>query len=88
MERAMLEKNIKWAMDRVSTDTLMRVYIILNRNIDFTMGTEQPTVRKTGNSRIYDRLLEKCHPIEVSGVSRRRKEAAARYPEMREYLGI
>ena len=51
MEREMLETNIKWAMDRVSTDTLMRVYIILNRNIDFTMGTEQPTVRKTGNSR-------------------------------------
>lgn len=51
MERAMLEKKIKWAMDRVSTDTLMRVYIILSRNIDFTMGTEQPTVRKNGNSR-------------------------------------
>lgn len=41
-----------------------------------------------GNSRIYDRLIEKCHPIEVQGVSRRRKEAAARYPEMRELLGL
>ncbi len=51
MERAMLEKKIKWAMNRVSTDTLIRVYNILNRNIDFTMGAEQPTVRKTGNSR-------------------------------------
>lgn len=41
-----------------------------------------------GNSRIYDRLIEKCHPIEVQGTSRRRKEAAARYPEMRGYLGM
>ena len=49
MERAMLEEQIKWAMNRVSTETLMRVYKILCRNIDFTMGAEQPTVRKTGN---------------------------------------
>ncbi|MBQ3177010.1 MAG: hypothetical protein IJB52_04280 [Clostridia bacterium] len=51
MERAMLEKKIKWAMDRVSTDTLIWVYDILCNNIDFTMGAEQPTVRKNGNSR-------------------------------------
>lgn len=51
MERAMLEKKIEWATRRVSTETLIWVYNILCRNIDFTMGTEQPTVRKTGNSR-------------------------------------
>ena len=38
MDRELLMEKINWAMRRVSTETLMRVYKLLCRNIDFTMG--------------------------------------------------
>jgi DNA replication protein DnaC len=41
-----------------------------------------------GYARTYDRLLEKCLPIEVSGRSRRRAAAAAVWGDMRKQLGI
>lgn len=41
-----------------------------------------------GNSRIYDRVIERCFPIEVSGNSRRRKAVRADYEEIKELLGL
>lgn len=41
-----------------------------------------------GYSRIYDRILERCHPIEVSGVSRRRQSVRESYQQMNELLGL
>lgn len=41
-----------------------------------------------GNSRIYDRVLEMCHPVEVSGHSRRRKKVVADFKGMNELLGL
>jgi DNA replication protein DnaC len=38
--------------------------------------------------RVYDRLLEVCHPIENTGPSRRRAKAAKRYDAVSELLGI
>lgn len=38
--------------------------------------------------RIYDRILEMCHPIEVKGTSLRRQKAARSYEETREILGL
>lgn len=32
-----------------------------------------------GNTRIYDRILEKCHPVEISGKSMRRQVLKAEY---------
>lgn len=40
------------------------------------------------NKRIYDRILERCHPIEVTGGSRRRKAVRESYTEMKEILGL
>lgn len=40
------------------------------------------------DSRIYDRVLEKCFPIEVVGQSRRRKAVVNEYDEMRNLLGL
>lgn len=52
MDRKLLLKKIDWATRRVSTDTLIRVYNILNRNIDFTMGgNEDETGTAVGHSR-------------------------------------
>ena len=40
------------------------------------------------NSRIYDRILERCHPIEVTGGSRRRKKIKESYYDMQKLLGL
>ena len=39
-------------------------------------------------SRIYDRVLERCHPVEVAGVSRRRRSVKESYFDMQNKLGL
>lgn len=39
-------------------------------------------------SRIYDRVLERCLPVEISGVSRRRQNLKANAADMRKQLGL
>ena len=41
-----------------------------------------------GDSRIYDRILERCFPVEVTGQSRRRKAVVNEYDDMRNLLGL
>lgn len=38
--------------------------------------------------RIYDRVLERCHPIEVNGVSRRKLKVADTYKDTKAILGL
>lgn len=40
------------------------------------------------NKRIYDRILERCFPIEVTGNNRRIKAVRERYNEMKDLLGL
>ena len=40
------------------------------------------------NRRIYDRILERCFPIEVNGSSRRRKAVREDYDAMKNLLGL
>lgn len=40
------------------------------------------------NRRIYDRILERCFPIEVGGSSRRRKAVREDYESMKNLLGL
>lgn len=39
-------------------------------------------------SRIYDRIIERCFPVEVSGKSRRRKAVREDYDDMKALLGL
>ena len=41
-----------------------------------------------GYARIYDRILERCFPVEVSGTSRRRQNVRNTYFETKEKLGL
>lgn len=41
-----------------------------------------------GYSRIYDRILERCFPVNVTGTSRRRKHVSETYFEIKERLGL
>ena len=39
-------------------------------------------------ARCYDRILERCFPVEIAGASRRRKKIIADYAETKELLGL
>ena len=41
-----------------------------------------------GYSRIYDRILERCFPVEVNGTSRRRQNVKESFFDMKEKLGL
>lgn len=41
-----------------------------------------------GYSRIYDRILERCFPVKVDGVSRRRQNVKDTYFDVKEKLGL
>ena len=44
--------------------------------------------QEVGYSRIYDRILERCFPVEVTGTSRRRQEVKETYFDIKEKLGL
>ncbi len=44
--------------------------------------------KEIGNSRIYDRILERCHPIEIKGTSKRRQKIKESYYRINKLLGI
>lgn len=57
--------------------------ITTNLSID-----EIKTPGDIGNARIYDRILERCFPVEVTGQSRRRKAVREGYADMKNLLGL
>ena len=42
----------------------------------------------TASERIFSRLLEKCHPIEIKGADRRRQKLKNDFEQTRKLLGI
>lgn len=44
--------------------------------------------QEIGYSRIYDRILERCHPVAVAGASRRRQSVKDTYFDMQSKLGL
>ena len=59
--------------------------LIITTNLT-TDEIKQP--KETSFARIYDRVLERCFPIEVSGHSRRRKNVKDSYFDIKEKLGL
>ena len=51
-------------------------------------GEEIKKPQDVGYSRIYDRILERCFPVEVSGASRRRQNVKDTYFDIKEKLGL
>ena len=41
-----------------------------------------------GHSRIYDRILERCHPVKVEGASRRRESIKNNFEQTQRLLGL
>ena len=57
--------------------------LILTTNLTLRQMQEATDIRY---DRIYDRIFEMCYPMEFSGVSWRKREAAQRYEETRKIL--
>lgn len=57
--------------------------ITTNLSIETIKNPENPT-----DNRIYDRILEKCFPVEVKGKSHRRKNIKDEYENMKRLLGL
>ena len=57
--------------------------ITTNLSID-----ELKSLKDIEAGRIYDRILERCFPIECSGTNRRRKAVRAGYDDMKALLGL
>lgn len=84
-----VERNTDYMSEHVTNiiDTLYnaRVPVIVTSNYTPRQLTEDCEIRKR---RVYDRLLERCHPIKVDGESRRKEKGRKDYATMRELLGM
>jgi DNA replication protein DnaC len=59
--------------------------LIVTTNISMQ---EMMNVTEISRQRIYSRILEKCHPIAVTGADRRKQSALSDYAEMNKLLGL
>ncbi|MCM1277111.1 MAG: ATP-binding protein, partial [Lachnospiraceae bacterium] len=59
--------------------------VIYTSNLPLETFKESADIRC---ARIYDRVLERCYPVEFRGVSRRKREARRGFEEMNELLGV
>ena len=51
-------------------------------------GDELKHPDSISKERIYSRILERCHPIEVAGSDRRKGKLKNDFAEMRDILGL
>lgn len=59
--------------------------MVITTNLNIETIKNAPNM---SDNRIYDRILEKCFPIEVKGKSHRRKNIKDEYDGMKELLGL
>lgn len=84
-----VERDTEYMNENVTTiiDCLYRsnVPVIITSNYTPKQLTEATEIRK---KRVYDRLLERCHPIKVDGTSRRKEMGRQDYNTMKNLLGV
>lgn len=84
-----VERDTEYMSENVTTiiDSLYRskVPMIITSNYAPKQLTEACEIRK---KRIYDRLLERCHPVKVDGASRRKEIGRNEFMEMNKLLGL
>lgn len=84
-----IERNTEFAKEQVYNiiDNRYRVGLpmIITTNLSIDKIKKPDDI---DNGRIYDRILERCFPIEVSGQSRRRKAIREDYNNTKNMLGI
>ena len=84
-----VERDTEYMNENVTTiiDSLYRskVPMIITSNFAPKQLTEAVEIRK---KRVYDRMLERCHPVKVNGVSRRKEIGRNEFAEMNKLLGL
>ena len=84
-----IERDTPYAREQVYNiiDARYRAGLPMIITTNLTMDKIKAT-QDIDNMRIYDRILERCFPIEVSGENRRRKAVRESYGGMKELLGL
>lgn len=84
-----IERDTPYAREQVYNviDARYRAGLPMIITTNLTMDKIKST-QDIDNMRIYDRILEKCFPIEVDGGNRRRKAIRESYGEMKDLLGL
>ena len=84
-----VERDTEYMNENVTTiiDSLYRakVPMIITSNYTPKQLTDSVEIRK---KRVYDRMLERCHPVMVNGVSRRKTAGRNDFAEMNKLLGL
>lgn len=84
-----VERDTEYMNENVTTiiDSLYRakVPMIITSNYTPKQLTESCEIRK---KRVYDRMLERCHPVKVNGASRRKETGRNDFAKMNELLGL
>lgn len=84
-----VERDTEYMNENVTTiiDSLYRakVPMIITSNYTPKQLTESGEIRK---KRVYDRMLERCHPVKVNGASRRKEMGRNDFMEMNKLLGL
>ena len=63
----------------------IKLPMIITTNLSIEASKNPQDINK---QRIYDRILERCHPIEIVGKSKRRNKIKEEYNNMQEILGL
>lgn len=84
-----IERGTEYAKEQVYNivDSRYRAGLPMIITTNLTMD-EMKNPETITDKRIYERILEKCHPIEVKGENRRRKAIRNEYEEMQNLLGL
>jgi DNA replication protein DnaC len=84
-----IERDTQYAKEQVFNiiDARYRAGLPMIITTNLTMDKIKAT-QDIDNMRIYDRILERCFPIEVAGENRRRKAIRESYGDMKTLLGL
>ena len=84
-----IERDTSFAREQVYNiiDARYRAGLPMIITTNLTMDKIKAT-QDIDNMRIYDRILERCFPIEVAGDNRRRKAVRESYGDMKNLLGL
>ena len=84
-----VERDTEYMNENVTTiiDSLYRanVPMIITSNYTPKQLTETKEIRR---KRVFDRMLERCHPIKVNGESRRKDKGRQEFSDMNRLLGL
>lgn len=84
-----MERNTSYAIEQITEiinrRSIAKKPLIVTTNLKYK---ELKNCENTIYSRIYDKILQMCHPIAVLGKSRRIEEAEKSYKFMNDFLGL